>query len=152
MDSLSRMPLTRVALLLLWLGGSVKGSAAQTVAVPIGSTESAVADCHDAGISADGRFVVFVSRADDLVPNDLNNASDLFVRDQVSGVTTLVTRDRFGSASAQGGGPVFADMARISDDGRWVAFSSGATNLVVNDNNQKADVFVRDLLNRTNIL
>src|SRR2546430_8764157 len=40
----------------------------------------------------------------------------------------------------------------ISDDGRWVAFSSGATNLVVNDNNQKADVFVRDLLNRTNIL
>src|SRR2546426_4716199 len=103
-------------------------------------------------MTPDGRFVLFESRASNLALNDLNNASDLFVRDLVSGVTTLVTRDRFGSASALGGGPVFADTARISDDGRWVAFTSAASNLIANDNNQKSDVFVRDLLNRTNIL
>src|SRR6266545_4807679 len=100
----------------------------------------------------DARFILFESRASDLATNDLNRAADLYVRDRVSGVTTLVTRDRFGSGSALGGGPVFADTARISDDGSWVAFTSGATNLVAGDNNQKTDVFVRDLLNRTNIL
>ncbi len=103
-------------------------------------------------LTPDARFILFESRASDLATNDLNRAADLFVRDRVTGVTTLVTRDRFGSASALGGGPVFADTARISDDGRWVAFTSSATNLVASDNNQKTDVFVRDLLNRTNIL
>ncbi|PYK65805.1 MAG: hypothetical protein DME21_00070, partial [Verrucomicrobia bacterium] len=103
-------------------------------------------------MTPDGRFVLFESRASNLALNDLNNASDLFVRDMTAGTNTLVTRDRFGTFSAMGGGPVFSDTARISDDGRWVAFTSAASNLIANDNNQKSDVFVRDLLNRTNIL
>jgi Tol biopolymer transport system component len=103
-------------------------------------------------MTPDGRFILFESRASNLDRNDLNGASDLFVRDMISGVTALVTRDRFGTASATGGGPAFSDTAQISDDGRRVAFSSSATNLVVNDKNQRTDVFVRDLLNRTNIL
>ena len=103
-------------------------------------------------MSPDGRFILFESRASNLVLNDLNNAGDLFVRNMAVRTTTLVTRDRFGSFSATGGEVIFADTARMSDDGRWVAFSSSATNLVANDSNLKRDVFVRDLLNKTNIL
>src|SRR5437773_6275252 len=69
-------------LLLLWFVTGEKCRAAQTVAVPTVNTESAVVDCHDAGISADGRFVVFVSRADNLVRNDSNGTFDVFVRDR----------------------------------------------------------------------
>jgi Tol biopolymer transport system component len=98
------------------------------------------------------RFVLFESRASNLALNDLNNAGDLFVRDMASSTTTLVTRDRLGNFSATGGESIYSETARMSDDGRWVAFSSSATNLVANDSNLKRDVFVRDLLNRTNIL
>ncbi|HUL51255.1 MAG TPA: hypothetical protein VLU94_01590, partial [Candidatus Nitrosotalea sp.] len=103
-------------------------------------------------MTPDGHFVLFESRASNLDTNDANNAADLFVRDMSSGITTLVTRDRFSNASALGGDFFFSDAARISDDGRWVAFASAATNLVAFDNNSKRDVFLRDLLNRTNIL
>jgi Tol biopolymer transport system component len=103
-------------------------------------------------MTPDGRFILFESRASSLALNDLNNASDLFVRDLAARATTLVTRDRLGNFSAAGGELTFSDTARISDDGRWVAFSSSATNLVANDSNLKRDVFVRDLLNRTNLL
>jgi Tol biopolymer transport system component len=107
-------------------------------------------------MTPDGRFVLFESQAGNLDANVFSvtvfGVGNLFVRDVVARTTTLVTRDRFGIFSATGGGLVFSDTAQMSDDGRWVAFSSTATNLVANDNNQRRDVFVRDLVNRTNIL
>src|SRR5439155_26625178 len=72
-------------------------------------------------MSPDGRFILFESRASNLVLNDLNNAGDLFVRDIAARTTTLVTRDRFGNFSAAGGELIFSDTARMSNDGRWVA-------------------------------
>jgi Tol biopolymer transport system component len=86
-------------------------------------------------ISADGRFVAFQSQASNLVPNDTNNASDIFVRDLVNGTTEVVCGvfgDKFSASPA------------ISDDGNWVAFSSAATNLVSNDTNRYLDIFVCD--------
>ena len=93
-----------------------------------------------AAVSADGRFVAFESAASNLVPGDTNNASDVFVHDRLSGETV---RASVSSAGAQGGAA--SVIASLSDDGRFVAFESTASNLVTGDTNIKVDVFVRDL-------
>ncbi len=106
-------------------------------------------------VSADGRYVAFVSEADEMSAVDDNRWTNVFVRDNVTSQTVLVSRASgegaagngpsgpFGpgglSAGAGFGGP------SISADGRRVAFASLANNLVPNDSNGVADVFVRDL-------
>ena len=94
--------------------------------------------------SPDGRWVVFDSLATNLVPGDTNGKMDVFVRDRQTGTTELVS---VASAGAQGDGP--SDTCCISADGRYVAFSSAATNLVAGDTNGKYDVFVRDRVGGT---
>jgi Tol biopolymer transport system component len=91
-------------------------------------------------MSDDGRFVAFTSSAWNLVPNDLNGADDVFVRDLATGETTRVSVDSSGrEANGHSGAPF------ISSDGRYVAFTSSASNLVEGDTNGVEDVFVRDL-------
>ena len=99
----------------------------------------ASSDLDYPAISADGRYVAFSSDADNLVRGDTNEATDVFVRDRRTGITERVSLGR-GRAQANGGshGPV------ISADGRYVAFSSDADNLVRGDTNEATDVFVRD--------
>ena len=90
-------------------------------------------------ISADGRFVAFVSSATNLVPGDTNGAADVFVHDRLTRTTERVSVDSAGNeANSSSFDPV------ISADGRFVAFSSAATNLVPGDTNEQPDVFVRD--------
>jgi Tol biopolymer transport system component len=90
-------------------------------------------------ISADGRFVAFQSAASNLVQADSNGSDDVFVRDLQTSQTTRVSVD---STGAQGndlsGSPV------ISSNGRFVAFSSRASNLVPGDTNNTDDIFVHD--------
>jgi Tol biopolymer transport system component len=93
-----------------------------------------------AAISADGRFVVFVSHADNLVPGDTNDRADVFVIDGRTGRTERVSVARSG---AQGNKDSLFPIA-ISAGGRFVAFPSDASNLVPGDTNGVADVFVRD--------
>jgi Tol biopolymer transport system component len=90
-------------------------------------------------ISADGRFVAFHSSASNLVLGDTNNQTDVFVRNRLSGATERVSLPAFGT---QADGNSFS--ASISEDGRFVAFTSGATNLVQGDTNEDTDIFVRD--------
>ncbi len=90
-------------------------------------------------ISADGRYVAFISRATNLVPNDTNGAQDIFVRDIQDGKTTRVSIATGGTE-----GNDTSNGVRISDDGRYVAFYSWATNLVAGDTNGQPDVFVHD--------
>ncbi len=90
-------------------------------------------------ISADGRFVAFLSGATNLVAGDTNGFPDVFVHDTQSGATTRVSG---GSAGAEANGVSYAPS--ISGDGRYVAFHSAATNLVVGDTNSSWDVFVHD--------
>lgn len=91
-------------------------------------------------ISDDGRFVVFVSRASNLVADDTNARTDVFVHDRRTGATT---RGSLGSTGTQGeddsGGPA------IAGNGSRVAFESWATTFVANDTNDRRDVFVREL-------
>jgi Tol biopolymer transport system component len=97
-----------------------------------------------ASISANGRFVAFDSPASNLVPGDTNDASDIFVRDTLTNTTTRVSVDSAGNqANSISGEP------SISANGRFVAFSSLASNLVPGDTNDKFDTFVRDTLTNT---
>jgi Tol biopolymer transport system component len=149
-------------------------------------------DSMSSGMSANGRYVAFVSWASNLVPGDLNRESDLFVRDVLRGRTTRVSilpggrqmvrdegvieRSYGGDISADGryvvfdveasgiraphvGGVYVRDRARgvtsrvggdgsylgrISGDGRYVVFASANDDLVRDDGNEVADVFLRD--------
>ncbi|HEX6595636.1 MAG TPA: hypothetical protein VF045_01785 [Acidimicrobiales bacterium] len=91
-------------------------------------------------ISANGRYVAFTSWASNLVTGDTNNGYDVFVRDTSAGTTT---RESVGAGGAQGNAWASFNPS-ISSDGRFVAFSSQATNLVTGDTNGLTDVFVRD--------
>src|SRR4051794_4170651 len=89
-------------------------------------------------VSRDGRYVVFSSDAPNLVPNDTNGMSDVFLRDNQTGKTELISLNTRGVASVYGG---FHGL--VSDDGRYVAFTSVSYDLVPDDFNY-FDVFVRD--------
>jgi Tol biopolymer transport system component len=93
--------------------------------------------------SGDGRFVAFASRADDLVRGDMNGVCDVFVHDRSNGATTLVSALPSG---VQGNGDSTDPV--ISDDGRFVAFVSVASNLDVHDPSSTSDVFVANLMTR----
>src|SRR5438270_582443 len=95
-------------------------------------------DSDGPSISADGRFVAFLSSATNLVAGDTNGARDVFVRDRKAGKTRRVSVDSHG---AQGKGASF--VPSISANGRFVAFSAVANNLVGGDTNTVSDVFVR---------
>ena len=97
----------------------------------------------DVDISADGRFVVFETTATNLIPGDANGAaSDIVLFDAQTGALTLVSRR--GVAGVQGDADSFAPT--ISAAGTKIAFGSRATNLVGNDTNARADIFVRDVV------
>jgi Tol biopolymer transport system component len=92
-----------------------------------------------AGLSADGRYAVFSSQASNLVRGDTNNALDVFVRDRDTGTTERVS---LSGAGRQGNEESFGTS--ITPDGRYVAFTSRASNLVPGDTNGQTDAFLRD--------
>ncbi len=90
----------------------------------------------DTATSANGRFVAFESSATNLVPDDINGKNDIFVFDRESAAIEMVS---VSNAGVQG--IVSSDNPTISADGRYVAFSSAAANLVAEDTNAADDVF-----------
>ena len=113
--------------------------------VPGLQSRTAASSSSGAAVSRDGRYVAFTSFDSNLVAGDTNNATDVFVRDRVTGTTTLVSTTTDGSMSA--GTFDFAPPSLAVDvQGHvYVAFSSLATNLVDGDTNEAIDVFVKDL-------
>jgi len=98
-------------------------------------------------ISTTGRFVAFVT-GDQLVPQDKNGYTDVYVRDRELGTTELVSvSNTEQNGDDNSGGPQSGAIVDISDDGRYVAFESDATNLVTGDTNGNTDVFWRDRVN-----
>ncbi len=90
-------------------------------------------------ISADGRYVTFYSEGSNVVVGDSNGFLDVFLHDRQTGETTRVSISNTGS---QGNGNSVDPT--ISDDGRYVTFSSFASNLVAGDTNAIYDVFIHD--------
>ena len=115
-------------------------SGAKTSRVSV-TTSGAQGNDHSFGptVSPDGRYVAFASTASNLVPSDTNGFDDVFIRDRRAGTTSRVSLSSTGS---QGNHASFGPM--ISADGRYVAFTSYATNLVPGDTDNVTDVFIRD--------
>lgn len=90
-------------------------------------------------ISANGRYVVFESDSAELVVGDTNGVGDIFLFDTQ---TETIERISVDSSEAQVDGQ--SRYPRVSEDGRYVVFDSGATNLVAGDTNGVFDVFLRD--------
>jgi len=98
------------------------------------------ANSANPSVSYNGQYVAFESNASNLVPNDTNGVSDIFVRDVVNGTITRVSVDSSGNE-----GNLASNSPVISADGRYVAFESKASNLVPGDTNNQTDIFLHDL-------
>ena len=113
--------------------------------------EQAAADAQNFGsqdgiLSTNGQFVAFESNANNLVPDDNNGVSDVFLRDRQTGITTRVSVNSFGQEGNDRSG-AFSDaiLPALTPDGRFVAFESKASNLAPADNNaEEWDIFVHD--------
>jgi hypothetical protein len=126
---------------LAWVGFSVPALAQTTERLSVASNGAEGLDnSYQPALSADGRYVTFISNAQNLVPNDTNAAYDVFVRDRQTGITERVS---VGPGGVQANNASTSPPA-ISADGRYVVFVSSASNLVANDTNANSDVFVRD--------
>ena len=126
---------------------AVSPAVAMTERVDVSSSGAqASRGAWDASPSGDGRYVAFESESSNLVSGDTNQACDVFVRDRVAATTERVSVSSSEQQSNES--PLtgcFGEPA-ISGDGRYVVFTSGASNLVAGDTNDTGDVFVRDRL------
>ena len=161
MNAKLKIRLTVILVLLLSLSLLTTYSSAQNSIQMLGTTErvSVASDqtqaddySYSPSISADGRYVAFESAAANLVAGDTNaycdtdgdnifddNCPDVFVHDRITGVTQRVSVATGGTQGNDG-----SYSPSISADGRYVAFDSWASNLVVGDTNGAWDVFVHD--------
>jgi Tol biopolymer transport system component len=108
-----------------------------------GAAGSAQPDASQEGahLSADGRYAAFDSNAGYLVPGDTNRSADVFVRDREAGATTRVSVSTSGEQANSD-----CTNAVISADGRYVTFTSAATNLAPTSPGGHFHVFLRDLV------
>ena len=124
---------------------SILAGLALVAALPIGAAHSSAAPAvgnkasYSPDVSSNGRFIVFASDATNLVTGDTNGKRDIFIRDTVTRKTKLVSKAGAKLANFNSFQPV------VSDDGRFVAYLSDATNLVPNDTNGVTDAFRTDL-------
>lgn len=127
--------------------GPVQPASARSTAVPLPAAGNA--DSVSPVISADGRFVLFSSSANNLVPGDNSQLGlDVFLRDRSSNITVLVSANFNGT----GGGNGQSVAGQVSTNGRYVVFQSDASDLAAGDTNGVSDIFVRDLQAGSNIL
>ena len=110
------------------------------VSVNLSGTGTGNGDSGSPTISADGRYIAFDSTANNLVANDTNSHSDVFVRDMQTGITTILSLNNAG-----GGGNQDSLAPVISGGGKVVVFKSFSSNLAPNDNNNTIDLFAHDL-------
>lgn len=95
-------------------------------------------------VSKDGRYVTFTSSANNLVSGDTNGVADIFLRDLLNNTTTRIS---LSSTGTEGNGG--STYSKISFNGRYVLFTSTASNFASNDNNGTEDIFLRDTVNAT---
>ena len=106
------------------------------------NTSTICSGCIRFALSADGRFVAFDSKANNLVAGDTNSMFDIFVHDRL---TKQTTRVNVNSKGEQAAAQLYGSFSpAISADGRYVAFQSDADNLVAGDTNSTFDIFVHD--------
>lgn len=127
----------------------VRDPAAGTTSLASASPGGAEGDSgsYVPALSADGRWIAFMSLASNLGPADANPLFDVYVRDLVTGATAMVSVDSGEIQPTIGA----SGWPAISWDGRYVAFESTSTSLVSGDTNGSRDVFVRDVVMGTTV-
>jgi len=145
--AIQKKPSYYITVLLLFVfHGTTFAFAGETTRVSVSSDgQQGNSSSIFSSVSADGRFVAFLSYASDLVDGDTNGKPDVFVHDRLTRKTTRVS---VSSDGQQGSGDGSYDSPSVSADGRFVAFLSYASDLVAGDTNGTADVFVHDRLTR----
>ncbi len=139
MPSVRPLRALRWALMVLLIAAPAVSAATRTTRVSVHSNGAeANGDSSFSAMSGDGRFVAFQSAANNLVFSDTNGKVDVFFHDRQIGLTARVGSNSGAEPNGDSSTPV------ISDDGRYIAFSSRASNLVAGDTNGQPDVFVRD--------
>lgn len=123
-------------------GATAAFSTGTTTRVSVSSTGvEGNADSNLSSINANGRYIVFITSASNLVKGDVNNKKDVYINDNLTGWTGIVSvSSNWYLANGD------SSSASISADGRFIAFSSDASNLVPGDTNNARDIFVRDML------
>ncbi|MGA2554969.1 MAG: hypothetical protein ABSG04_01665 [Verrucomicrobiota bacterium] len=152
---LGQFALVFIAASVLLLPAAVPQAKAQEAAQLISARAAALplpaggnGDSVDPQISPDGRFVLFNSTAGNLSPNTGGQlCSQVFLRDRASNTTTLVSVNLNGF-----GGNGNSAYGGMSPDGRYVVFTSDASDLVAGDTNGFSDIFVRDMMAGTTVL
>jgi hypothetical protein len=130
----------------VFLRDRVQGSTV-LVSVNLDGTGGGNGDSWPIGVSTNGRYALFESSASNLIAGDTNNADDVFLRDLITGSTVLVSASTNGAVSD---GTSYSST--MTPDGRYVAFSSTADNLVDSDTNGIPDIFVRDMTSKLTTL
>jgi hypothetical protein len=100
-----------------------------------------------AGVSATGRFVVYSSRAHNIVPGDHNHAFDIFLWDSKTNTTSIVSKK-------VNGGPIdkYSSGASVSRDGRFISYSTLSRTMGPADTNGMSDSYVYDRQSDTTTL
>lgn len=137
--------LTTITCLLLTLSNISADDSAELISVGVDGQAGSggfysSSEVRAAAVSAEGRFVAFSSLAENLIEPDENcdpSSWHVFLRDRESATTTMITciADVFSGSSVEG-------EAAITSDGKFIAFRSTNGNLVENDTNGSADIFV----------
>ena len=155
MSDLSKMRLLNLFVFCLIALGGFPAGAVQLVSSIGSSFPAKQGGDGDSGlciISPDGRYVLFASKANNLTLTNHFNLSapfrfNVFLRDSLNHTTTLISVNQNGT----GGGNQDSYPKAISTNGQFALFESSASDLVANDTNNAADIFIRDLANGTTV-
>ncbi|HTR40196.1 MAG TPA: hypothetical protein VMH87_01095, partial [Pseudomonadales bacterium] len=129
----------------------MQGGVTTLINVDTNGNGSGASSATPPSICGDGHLVAFVNSDGGIVPNDDNNASDVFVRNNNAGATELVSAHDPNHADVSAGFASGFSSVSVSSNGLFIAFTSEGS-LVANDTNGLRDVYLRDVVNHTNIL
>jgi Tol biopolymer transport system component len=121
-------------------GAQAAVPATTQVNVATGGAPANAVPSSNISVSTSGRYVAFVSTADNLVAGDGNGVSDVFLRDRVAATTERIS---VSSAEVEGNASSAGAVA-VSGDGRYVVFESVATNLAPGTGGESGDILIRD--------
>ena len=145
---------SRSALVWLLLAGITLGLLLRPAGASPGATDRVSVDTNGneangrslyPAISGDGRYVAFISDASNLVPDDTNGFEDVFVRDRQTQQTRRVSVSSEGAPGDSFTLGGYIPRLEITKDGRLIAFTSQARNLVPDDTNLRPDVFIHNI-------